>query len=107
VTADAGLGAAVAGLAAVTFAFRMAGPLLRRRLAGVARYRPLVDRAVAVVFAALVATSALLEGHHLVGVARPAAIAVAGVLAWRGRPFVVVVLAAAGVAAALRLLGVP
>ncbi len=57
--------------------------------------------------AALVAIAAFLDGQESAGFARPAGIAVGGVLAWRKAPFVVVVLAAAGTAAILRLLGVP
>jgi len=59
-----------------------------------------------VLLAALVATAALLEGPGLAGFARPAGVAVGGVLAWRKASFVVVVLAAAATTAGLRLLGV-
>lgn len=52
------------------------------------------------------ATSALLDGHTFAGVARPVGVAVGGVLAVRGAPFIVVVVAAAGATAVLRLLGV-
>jgi Branched-chain amino acid transport protein (AzlD) len=97
---------AVAVLAAGTLAFRLAGTLLRSRVEPTPATLTLVDRAVAVLFAALVATS-LLEHGHVAGVARPVGVAVAGILAWRRVPFVVVVLAAAAVTAALRLAGVP
>jgi branched-subunit amino acid transport protein len=97
---------AVALLAAGTLALRLAGTLLRSRVEPTPWVLSLVDRAVAVLFAALVATS-LLEAGHLAGVARPAGVAAAGLLAWRRAPFVVVVLAAAAVTAGLRLLGVP
>ena len=90
-----------------TFAFRFAGPVLRSRI----ELSPQVERVMAVsavvLLAALVATSALLEGQEFAGYARPAGVAVGGVLAWRKAPFVVVVLAAAATAAGLRLLGVP
>jgi hypothetical protein len=97
---------AVALLAAGTLAFRLTGTLLRSRVEPTPAVLTLVDRAVAVLFAALVATS-LLEHGHVAGVARPVGVAVAGVLAWRRVPFVVVVLAAAAVTAALRVAGVP
>lgn len=96
----------VAVLAAGTLALRLAGTLLRSRVEPSAAVLALVDRAVSVLFAALVATS-LLEAGQFAGIARTAGVAVAGVLAWRRAPFVVVVLAAAAVTAALRLLGVP
>ncbi len=102
----AGLPIGVALLAAATLALRLAGTLLRSRVEPTPAVLALVDRAVAVLFVALVATS-LLEGGHLAGIARPVGVAVAGVLAWRRAPFVVVVLAAAATTAALRLAGVP
>lgn len=103
--------AAVAGaivvLAAGTYAFRLSGVLLRTR----ATLPPEADRltgiAVATLFCALVATSSLLENATFAGFARPAGVAVAGVLAWARAPFIVVVLAAAVVAAGLRVLGIP
>lgn len=96
----------VAVLAAGTLAFRLAGTVLRSRVEPTPAVLAVVNRGVAVLFAALVATS-LLEQGHIAGVARPVGVAVGGLLAWRRAPFVVVVLAAAAVTAALRLAGVP
>lgn len=98
---------AVAALAAGTYALRLAGPLLRARVELSPRVERIITVSVVVLFSALVATSAVLEGQHLAGVARPAGVTVAAVLAWRRAPFVVVVLAAAVTAAGLRVLGVP
>jgi len=98
--------AAVAVLAAGTLALRVAGPVLRSRI----RISPGVERRVTVasmvLLAALVATSALLDGRTFAGASRPAGVVVGGVLAVRGAPFIVVVVAAAGTTAVLRLLGV-
>ncbi|SEG14748.1 Branched-chain amino acid transport protein (AzlD) [Actinacidiphila yanglinensis] len=102
---NTGLVAATAVLGAGTFAFRLAGPALRSRTTLSARVEQLMSTAVVVLLAALVATSALTEGHGFSGVARTAGVAVGGLFAWRRAPFVVVVLAAAVTAAALRLLG--
>ncbi|MGY5008744.1 hypothetical protein ACWCY6_11765 [Streptomyces sp. 900105755] len=55
---------------------------------------------------ALLATGALTEGGGFAGIARPARVLAAGVLAWRGAPFAVVVLGAAAVTALLRAAGV-
>ncbi|MFE3454719.1 AzlD domain-containing protein [Nonomuraea sp. NPDC059194] len=99
--------AAALVLAAGTFAFRLAGPLLRDRVSFPPRAERLMESAAVVLLAALVATTTLTEGHGPAGVARVAGVAVAGVLAWRKVPFLVIVLAAAGVTAGLRLLGVP
>lgn len=99
------LAAAVLGIG--TFAFRFAGPLLRARVELSPRVEQLATMGAVVLLAALVATTALLEGETFGGIARPAGVAVGGVLAWRRAPFLVVVVAAAATAAGLRLLGVP
>ncbi|MFI5612981.1 AzlD domain-containing protein [Amycolatopsis sp. NPDC051903] len=94
-------------LGAGTFAFRFAGPVLRKRVRLSPRAQRLMALAAVVLLAALVATSAFTEGHAFAGFARPAGVLVGGVLAWRKAPFVVVVVAAAATAALLRLAGVP
>jgi branched-subunit amino acid transport protein len=86
---------------------RLAGPTLRARVEISPRVEKLMAVSVVVLFAALIATSALIEGHEFAGYARPAGVAVGGILAWRKAPFVVVVIAAAATAALLRLAGVP
>jgi branched-subunit amino acid transport protein len=98
---------AILVLAGGTYAFRVAGPVLRSRVhlsATVTRYLSL---AAVALLGALIATAALIEGGHFAGFARPAGVAVGAVLAWRRLPFVVVVVAAALTAAGLRLIGVP
>ncbi|TQS43781.1 AzlD domain-containing protein [Cryptosporangium phraense] len=90
-----------------TYAYRIAGPLLRDRVTLSPRVEALMTQLAVVLLVALVATSATLEGDGSAGVARPAGVLVGGVLAWRKAPFVVVVIAAAVTAAGLRLLGVP
>jgi branched-subunit amino acid transport protein len=94
-------------LALGTFAFRFAGPLLRSRVKLSPKAERLMALAAVVLLAALVAVSALTEGHGFAGFARPAGVLVGGVLAWRKAPFVLVVVAAAATAALLRLAGVP
>ena len=98
---------AIAVLGAGTFAFRLAGPVLRTRVKLSPRAERLMALSAIVLLAALVATSALTEGHSSAGIARPAGVLVGGVLAWRKAPFVAVVVAAAATAALLRLAGVP
>lgn len=106
---------AILVLAAGTYAFRLAGPLLRARLAkahgGDAALPPrlteLLSTAATVLLVALIATAALTDGGGFAGVALPAGVLTGGLLAWRKAPFVVVVVAAAVVAAGLRALGVP
>lgn len=94
-------------LAVGTYAFRFAGPVLRTRVELSAHVEKLVSIAAVVLLAALIVTAALVDGHEFAGFARPGGVVVGGVLAWKGAPIVVVVLAAAATAAGLRLLGVP
>ena len=97
-------GAALA-LAAGTFAFRLAGPLLRARITVSAGTQELLEAAAVVLLAALVTTSALTSGHHLAGAARPLGVLAGGTAAWRKAPFFLVVLIAVGTTALLRLAG--
>jgi len=99
--------ATIVALALGTYAFRLAGVLLRDRLALSERVRATLPVAAVALLAALAVTAALTEGGRFAGFARPAGVLVGAVLAWRRAPFVVVVLAAAGTTAALRLLHVP
>ncbi|MQY06087.1 AzlD domain-containing protein [Actinomadura macrotermitis] len=97
---------AILVLAAGTYAFRVAGPLARDRLHIPDGLERLLTAATAVLLIALVATSALIEGHGFAGWARPAGVAVAAVLAVRRAAFPLVVVAAAATTAALRACGV-
>jgi branched-subunit amino acid transport protein len=97
---------AVGALAAFTFAFRVAGPLLRDRVTVPPAAQRLLGSAAAVLLVALAATSALTQDGGFAGWARPAGVLAAAVLASRRLPFPVVVLAAALVTALLRLGGI-
>ena len=97
---------AILVLAAGTLAFRLAGPLTRHRVQLSPRVEARLSDAARVLLVALVATSALTDGTAFAGWARPAGVAVAGVLAVRRAPFPLVVVAAAATTAILRLLGV-
>lgn len=97
--------AATLGLAAGTFALRLAGGMLRARVELSERVDALLAQGAAVLMTATVATAALLDGREPAGVARTAGVVVAGVLAWYRAPVVVVLLGAAGTTAALRALG--
>ncbi|MBB5954225.1 branched-subunit amino acid transport protein [Saccharothrix tamanrassetensis] len=96
---------AVLVLAVGTYAFRLAGPLLRDRLALPAKARELMSMSATVLLVALVATSSLMKGQGFAGWALPVGVLVGGLAAWRKAPFVVVVLLAAATTAGLRLLG--
>ncbi|MEU5696535.1 AzlD domain-containing protein [Actinosynnema sp. NPDC020468] len=97
--------AAVLVLAVGTYAFRLAGPLLRDRLSLPPRVRELLSTSATVLLVALVATSSLMKGQHLAGWALPLGVLVGGLAAWRKAPFVLVVVLAAATTAGLRLLG--
>ncbi|NES29610.1 AzlD domain-containing protein [Micromonospora terminaliae] len=98
--------AVILALAAGTYGFRVAGVLLRDRLELPEWSRHLLPVAAAALLAALAATAALTEAGGFAGYARPTGVLVGLVLAWRRAPFVLVVVAAAGTTALLRLLGV-
>ncbi|MGN2640936.1 AzlD domain-containing protein [Nocardia takedensis] len=96
---------AALALAAGTFAFRWAGPALRNRISFPDRAVRLLEIGAVVLLAAVAAVTALpfTAGH--VDLALPAGVLVAGLLAWRSAPLPVVILAAAGTTALLRLFG--
>ena len=102
--------AAIIGSGAVlglgTYSFRVAGPVLRSQVSMSKRVEELMSRAAVVLLVALAATAAVTQGHEFAGWARSAGVLVAGLLAWRRAPFVVVIVVAAAVAAGLRLVGV-
>ncbi|NUS26883.1 MAG: AzlD domain-containing protein [Streptomyces sp.] len=98
--------AMILALAVGTYAFRLVGPALHGRIELSARVQELLSAGAVVLLTALLATGALTEAGGFAGWARSAGVLVAGVLAWRKAPFVVVVLGAAGTAAVLRAVGV-
>ncbi|HLS75881.1 MAG TPA: AzlD domain-containing protein [Nocardia sp.] len=99
--------AGVLALAVGTYAFRWAGPALRSRVRFPHHARRLLEIGAVVLLAALAAVTTLPLGTGEMGVAMPAGVAAACVLAWRRSPLLVVVLAAAGTTALLRLTGLP
>ncbi|QES43183.1 branched-chain amino acid transporter [Streptomyces venezuelae] len=98
--------ACVLALAAGTYVFRLAGPVLHGRVELPARFQELLTVGATVLLVALLATGALTEGQAFAGWARPAGVLAGGVLAWRRAPFAVVVVGAAATTALLRLAGV-
>ena len=70
--------AAIQVQAAGTFAFRIAGPAARHRIDLPERVEQLLSDAAVVLLVALAATSALMAGQQLAGLARPAGVLVAG-----------------------------
>ncbi|QOV36375.1 AzlD domain-containing protein [Streptomyces ferrugineus] len=97
--------AMILALAVGTYAFRLVGPALHGRVELPARVQEVLSAAAVVLLVALLATGALTEGGGFAGWARPVGVLAGGVLAWRGAPFPVVVLAAAGATALLRAAG--
>lgn len=99
--------AALAVLAVGTYLMRLVPLLAHDRMHLSARTVRLAELGAVALLVALTATGTWFSGDAFAGWARPAAVLVAGVAAWRRLPFIVVVLLAAGTAAGLRLLGVP
>ena len=84
-------------LAGGTYLLRVSGLLLADRLRIPDAIRRYFDLAATVLLTALAVTAAF-DGWE-----RPAGVLVGGIAAWRGVPFVLVVLLAAGVTAFLRI----
>lgn len=93
-------------LAAGTFAFRIAGPLLAGRFEFSEAAQAWMANAATVLLAALIATSTLVQDGGFAGWARFAGVALAVVLVLVKAPFPVVVIAAAATTAVLRQFGV-
>ncbi|WP_277830739.1 AzlD domain-containing protein [Speluncibacter jeojiensis] len=98
-----GVALGVLVLALGTYGFRVSGPLLSTRITLSPKASRIMAVAAVVMLTALAVNSALLDGRAVADWSRPAGVAVGAVLAWRRAPLVLVVLAAAGTAALLRL----
>lgn len=89
-------------LASGTYLLRVSGLLLAGSVTmsdGVRRY---FDLAATALLMALAITATVMDGANFAGWSRPAGVMAGAVAAWRGAPFVVVVLLAATIAALLR-----
>jgi branched-subunit amino acid transport protein len=92
-------------LGGVSYALKAAGPVLAGGRELGLRLRRTLDLVAVPLLAALILVQTVGDGRRFVLDARAPALAVAAVLVWRRAPFLVVVLAAAAVAALLRLAG--
>lgn len=90
---------------AACFVLKLAGYLVPETLVSGPRAQRITTLLPVALLAALVAIQTFAEGTHLLLDARLIAVAVALILLWRGANFLVVVIAAAAVAALVRLLG--
>jgi branched-subunit amino acid transport protein len=93
----------VIALCAGTYGLKALGLAVAGRLDPMVAERRRLELLVVPILAALIAVQTFSSGHRLVLDARAPALLVAGVLVWRRAPFVVVAVAAAATAAALRL----
>ncbi|GAB3242824.1 AzlD domain-containing protein [Kineosporia babensis] len=98
--------AAIFALAAGTFAFRRAGPLLADHYQFSESAQAWMTSAATTLLAALIATSTLVQDGAFAGWARFAGVGLAVVLVLAKAPFPLVVIAAAGTTAVLRQFGV-
>lgn len=96
---------AVLVLSAAAYAMKLAGFVLARRVDPHAAERWSLELVVVPVLAALIVVQTVDGGEQIVIDARLPALAVAALLVWRRAPLLVIVLAAGGTAAGLRLLG--
>jgi branched-subunit amino acid transport protein len=93
----------VIALCAGTYGLKALGLAVAGPLDPEVAQRRRLELLVVPILAALIAVQTLSTGHRLVLDARAPALLVAAVLVWRRAPFVVVAVAAAATAAALRL----
>ena len=93
-------------LAACTWGMRLVGPVFANRFALTDRQQKLLSEVAVVLLCALAVTSMLFDGAHFGGWAKVFGVLVALSLLIFKSPFPVVVIAAAGVTAGLRYLGV-
>lgn len=89
-----------------TYAMRAGGAEIGERIAPYPLVQQSVEDAAVLILASVMATSALADGQVFAGWARPAGVALSGLLAWRGVPLPVVLLVAALATAGMRALGV-
>lgn len=92
-------------LAVGTYAMRSGGGAIGDLLEPYPRLQLAVEDAAVLILGSVMATSALTGGQEFAGWARPAGVALSGLLAWRGVPLPVVLLVAAAATAGLRALG--
>lgn len=93
-------------LAIGTYAMRIGGGAIGDLLEPYPRVQLAVEDAAVLILASVMATSALTDGQSFAGWARPAGVALSGLLAWRRVPLPIVLLVAAAATAGLRALGV-
>jgi len=93
-------------LAIGTYAMRAGGGAIGDLLEPYPRLQLAVEDAAVLILGSVMATSAITDGQSFAGWARPAGVALSGLLAWRGVPLPIVLLVAAAATAGLRALGV-
>ncbi len=96
----------IAVLAVGTYIFRLAGPFIGKHFDFSSKSKSLLSESSAVLLFAVAIAATLFEGDAYAGNARVIGILVAGFLAYRKMPFLVIVLSAAAVTSLLRLMGI-
>lgn len=96
----------IAVLSAGTYLMRLGGAKLGSRLALSERAQALLSDAATVLLFSVALATTFYEDEHFAGMARVLGVAFAVFLAWRKMPLIVVIIAAAAIAALLRLAGI-
>jgi len=96
----------IAILAGGTYALRLAGVMLGRKMSFSEGTRALLSDAATTLLLAVAVIATLFEGAHFAGFARVLGVGVGLVLAWRKCPLIFVLLSAAAATALLRLAGI-
>ena len=91
-------------LAVGTYAMRMSGVLLNNRAGISERVKEIFSLSAIVILFSVAITSTFFDGEQLADVSKIIGVGVAGILTWKKKPFILIVLSAAIVTAGLRWL---
>ncbi|QAV21871.1 AzlD domain-containing protein [Proteus hauseri] len=91
-------------LAVGTYAMRMSGVLLNNKADISERVKEIFSLSAIVILFSVAITSTFFDGEQLADLSKVIGVGVAGILTWKKKPFILIVLSAAIVTAALRWL---
>ncbi|MBI6530880.1 AzlD domain-containing protein [Proteus vulgaris] len=91
-------------LAVGTYAMRLSGILLNNKSGVSLRVKEILSLSAIVILFSVAMTSTFFDGDQLADLSKIIGVGVAGVLTWRKKPFIMIVLSAAIVTAGLRWL---
>lgn len=91
-------------LAVGTYAMRISGILLNNRTGVSERVKEIFSLSAIVILFSVAMTTTFFDGEQLADISKIIGVGVAGILTWKKKPFIIIVLSAAIVTAGLRWL---